>query len=242
MAIECKPTNVGIVEDDPLFLRRIRDCINAEKDMRVGFIEMSKATTLKRLNSARQMESVEVLIVDLGLPDGSGLDLIALARERWPHCSVLVSSCFSDEANVLKAIEAGATGYLLKDIQLERIPEQIRCILAGGSPMDPLVARLVLNRFNQNRLSQTPTPTPDKTKEQASDSHPLNEAGEITTLSAREREVFTFLVKGYTVDEIGTLIGLSNHTVLTYVRRTYTKLHVRSKAEAIFEARMQGWV
>jgi DNA-binding NarL/FixJ family response regulator len=158
----------------------------------------------------------DVLLVDLGLPDGSGIDLIKAVRSAWPQCDVMVSSVFGDEFHVLRSIEAGAVGYLLKDSEPERIVEQIRSLRAGGSPISPLIARQVLAKLR-------PVAGPVE-----------------TSLSARESEVLDYITKGFSYDDIVRLLKVSRPTVLTYVRRIYAKLQVNSKTEAVYEARKLG--
>jgi DNA-binding NarL/FixJ family response regulator len=166
---------------------------------------------------------IDVLLVDLGLPDGSGIDVIRAAHAKQPGCNIMVSTTFADETNVMHSLEAGATGYLLKDSTPEKMVFEIRSLYGGGSPISPLIARQILTRF---RPPASPAAQP---------------AGKVhAELSVREKEVLEFITKGFTADEIANLMSVSRHTVLTYVRRIYAKLEVNSKAEAIFEARKQG--
>lgn len=169
----------------------------------------------------------DVLLVDLGLPDGSGIDVIRAALRLWPSCDVMVSTTFGDEIHVMQSIEAGAAGYLLKDSAPENLVDEIRCLAHGGSPISPMIARQVLSRFRQRQPA-------------APVSGPTAPTAERAQLSARESEVLDLITKGFTVDEIAGLMSVSRHTVLTFVRRVYSKLKVTSKAEAIYEARNQG--
>ena len=170
-----------------------------------------------------QNAPADVLVVDLGLPDGSGIDVIHAAHRLWPDCGVMVSTVFGDEAHVIQSIEAGATGYLLKDSAPENMLGEIRSLNSGGSPISPMIARQLLLRFQQHFPAQ-----PAATEKDA------------VTLSAREKEVLDLVTKGFTANEIAELMQVSRHTVLTFVRRIYRKLKVTSKAEAIYEARNQG--
>jgi DNA-binding NarL/FixJ family response regulator len=172
---------------------------------------------------------MDVLLVDLGLPDGSGIELIRAAHFRQPQCGVMVCTVFGDEIHVMQSLEAGATGYLLKDSPAHSMVGEIRSLHLGGSPISPLIARQVLTRFREKKLPQ-PASAPPKTDA----TRPL--------LSARELEVLELITKGFTADEIAELLSVSRHTVHTFVRRIYSKLHVNSKAEAIFEARNQGLI
>jgi DNA-binding NarL/FixJ family response regulator len=160
-----------------------------------------------------------VLLVDLGLPDGSGLDVIRAARVQWPDCSILVSTIFGDEDHVLRSIEAGAMGYLLKDVSAAELAEEIRNLHAGGSPISPMVARKILARAAASLAPASEPPT---------------------TLSAREQEVLRYVSKGFNTEETARSMGISRTTVLTFVRRIYAKLQVNTRAEAIHAAYKQG--
>jgi DNA-binding NarL/FixJ family response regulator len=214
---------VGVVEDDPALMAHLSEVLQPQPDLRMVFMATTAAQALRALGG----EPVDVLLVDLGLPDGSGIDLIAQAARRWPHCEVMVSTQFGDEASVIAAFEAGASGYLLKQQSPTAIADDIRMLHAGGSPISPLIARHVLNRLRPAREGRA---------------QPLTRPGKAADLSSRELEALELLAKGFTAEEIARLMDVSRNTVLTYVRRTYRKLNVSSKAEAIFEARMEGLV
>src|SRR3954447_21519945 len=123
---------------------------------------VSQAEDLSLLGSAADYESgslwlaqrPDVVLMDLQLPDGNGIDLIREVSRRLPETDVMVITVFGDERHVLASIEAGATGYLLKDLPPSELAEQIRGLRAGGSPISPLVARKLLSRFAPD-LSRT---------------------------------------------------------------------------------------
>ena len=175
----------------------------------------------------------DVLLVDLDLSGGSGIELIRHAAQTRPQCEVMVISVFGDEQHVLTSIEAGATGYLLKDSLALDLPGQLRSLRAGGSPISPVIARRLLLRLAP-AASHLSTVPPDSTPA------PLDE--EVVALSEQESRVLHLAAKGFTFDEIANFMQVSPHTVMTYVKRVYRKLHVRSKVEAIYEARRLGWL
>ena len=173
----------------------------------------------------------DVLLVDLDLPGGSGIELIRHAAQTRPRCEVMVISVFGDEQHVLSSIEAGATGYLLKDSLALDLPSQLRSLRSGGSPISPLIARRLLTRLAPTAASPSPSTAPiDMSDEDA------------VALSEQESRVLQLAAKGFTFDEIAQFLQVSPHTVTTYVKRVYRKLHVRSKTEAIYEARRLGWL
>jgi len=179
----------------------------------------------------------DVLLVDLDLPGGSGIELIRHAAHTRAQCEVMVISVFGDEQHVLTSIEAGATGYLLKDSLALDLPSQLRSLRAGGSPISPVIARRLLMRLAPaaSHLSSSSSTV--------GSSSPMPFADEeVVALSEQESRVLHLAAKGFTFDEIANFMQVSPHTVMTYVKRVYRKLHVRSKVEAIYEARRLGWL
>jgi DNA-binding NarL/FixJ family response regulator len=227
---------VALVEDDPFFTAAFVDALNKAPDMRVHGVACNLAQGMALL----QGPPADVLLVDLGLPDGSGIDLIEAAQHRWPQCAVMVSTVFGDEAHVMRSLEMGAAGYLLKDSAPARLAEEIRTVRAGGSPISPLIARQLLVRFRRSGPSMAASMPPSTPAPMSTPAPPALPAGEQAHLSPREHQVLQYIGKGFSYEEIGTLMGVSRNTVLSFVRRIYAKLKVRSQIEAIHEARMQG--
>lgn len=222
---------VAVVEDDPGFLSLITEAVTSQPDMQLTAVASTLAEGLAWLAHA----DMDVLLVDLGLPDGSGIELIRQASALRPECEVLVSTAFGDELSVIRSFEAGASGYLLKQQDVARLAEDIRHLRAGGSPISPLIARQILSRLKPGLGGAGPAQVP------ATQAVAVPIAEDVS-LSEREQQVLGYVTKGFTAEEIAGLMGVSRHTVLTYVRRTYRKLKVNSKAEAIFEARLHGLI
>ncbi len=218
---------IGVVENDPDLLAFLSEVVQPHPDLHIAFTAPTSAQAMRALAG----EPVDVLLVDLGLPDGSGIDLIAQATRRWPRCEVMVSTRLGDESSVIAAFEAGASGYLRKQQSPSGIVDDIRMLHGGGSPISPLIARQVLNRLR-----------PPRAGESGARARVREGRGQPVDLSSREREALELLAKGFTAEEIARFMDVSRNTALTYVRRTYRKLNVSSKAEAIFEARMEGLV
>lgn len=215
---------VLIVDDDPAVLQPFAAAVAAADDMQV----VGQASTLAQGRRLLLNCRPDVLLIDLGLPDGDGTALIAEATLALPGCEAMVVTVFGDEAHVLAAIEAGATGYLLKDASPAEIVDQLRVLRAGGSPISAVIARQILRRSTASA--------------QALRVEPALQASAEITLSPREREVLQLCAKGYSYEEIAPLLGVSRHTVTTFVKRTYRKLQVHSRTEAVYEARKRGWV
>ena len=215
-----KVVSVLLVEDDPSFREGFSRAIGAAPDMILAGCVADFASGLAQL-----AQRPDVLLVDLQLPDGNGIDLIRAASERLPQCEIMVVSVFGDERHVLDSIAAGATGYLLKDTSAGEIVEQIRVLRAGGSPVSPVIARQLLNRLSGGEDGRGAPESPQS----ASSSEQI--------LSEQEVRVLTYAAKGYSCDEIASLMSVSRHTVQTYVKRSNRKLHVHGKVEALSEAR-----
>ena len=192
------------------------------------------ADALAWLNDASHR--VDVLLTDLGLPDGSGLDVIRHAVRMRPHCEPLVISMFGDDENVLASIEAGAVGYLHKDSTPADIAQTILDMKAGASPISPMIARRVLAKY---RALQAGAAAPVPAASAASGSHAAP-AVDRSLLSVREQEVLELFARGFSYAEIARLQQLSVHTVRTHVKNLYSKLAVHSKNEAVFEATQLG--
>lgn len=206
--------SVLLVEDDPV----TRDGLATAIAGHPRCVLLDSVGDIAAGRRALDALAPDVLLVDLGLPDGDGVELISAARHRRPHCDAMVITSFGDERNVMRAIRAGAAGYLLKDALAERVPEAVLQLADGGSPISPAIARHLL------RTLQPTVPESDA------------EAG----LTGREQEILAGIAKGYTAPELGRMLAVSHHTVATHVKRIYRKLEVHSRGEAIHEARIRG--
>jgi DNA-binding NarL/FixJ family response regulator len=213
-------TSVLIVEDDPEFLRRFSQAVLGDPELRLCGAVATGAAALALLG----VEAPDVMLVDLGLPDMSGVDVIRHAARHCPQCDVLVVTMFGDDGHLLPSIEAGATGYLLKDASDERIAASIHELRSGGSPISPSIARRVLTRFRV-------APSPPACASVASDPSPLSD---------RETEILRLVAKGLSFETVGELLSISPHTVVAHVKKIYRKLAVHSRGEAVYEAGQMG--
>lgn len=226
--------SVLIVEDQARFRDAFVHSLNAVSDIELLGIAPDLPQGMRMFD---QMHP-DVLLVDLDLPGGSGIDLIRHAAQTRPRCEVMVISVFGDEQHVLSSIEAGATGYLLKDSLALDLPSQLRSLRGGGSPISPLIARRLLTR-----LAPASAVVSGSSEAAAVAAAAVGMDDEdAVALSEQESRVLQMAAKGFTFDEIAQFLLVSPHTVTTYVKRVYRKLHVRSKTEAIYEARRLGWL
>jgi DNA-binding NarL/FixJ family response regulator len=208
---------VYIVEDDEVTRRSLCDRMSARGDIDVAIA----VGTCTEIRAALRHGRPDVLLVDLGLPDGNGVDVIAEAATRHAGLPIMVITVFGDERRVVRAIKAGATGYLLKDDPTHEIGAAIQLLLEGGSPISPAIARHLIRLFQ-------PAP-PDQTQAEA-------------RLTAREQEVLSLAAKGFSYAEIAQMLSLSANTIASYTKHIYDKLAVSSRSEAIYEASRLGLI
>jgi len=210
--------SIIIVEDEPEFRRRFVNIIENEPTMNLAGVAANRREAQLLIDSKR----FDVMLIDLGLPDGSGIDLIRQVSSRHPDVDIMVVTVFGDEQHVVSSIEAGATGYILKDSTPADVISCIRLLRAGGSPVSPVVARSVL-RAIRNRISIANRAAPEN-----------------NPLSTRETEILQLLAKGMSFNEIGEILGISPHTVTAHIKKIYRKLAVHSRGEAVYEATQMG--
>lgn len=213
---------VMVVEDDPAFLNRFCGIVAQSQELSL----LAAVGDLASARNAIARQAPDVLLTDLGLPDGSGVELIRETAARHPATDIMVISVFGDEEHVLASIEAGATGYMLKDSLPEEFVGLIAELRAGGSPISPVIARKLLKRFQPRKeaaLDPAPVPNPES-------------AG----LTPRESEVLALVAKGFSFGEIARLLQVSPHTITAHVKKIYQKLAVHSRGEAVYEAGKMG--
>ena len=209
------PAPVLVVEDEPLLQQRLHGVL-----LQLGYAPdaLVFATTLAEARACLAEQPVALALVDLQLPDGDGRELIAQLRADDPGLGILVVSAWSSEEAILGALRAGATGYVLKERDDVEVMLSIRSVLRGGAPIDPFIARRILE------LLPAPSAAPA-----------LAEA-----LSEREGEILRLVADGLSNREIAEQLFLSRYTVESHVKRVYRKLAVSSRIGAVREARSRG--
>jgi DNA-binding NarL/FixJ family response regulator len=216
--VSTSPHTIFLVEDHELtrdsLVRRI-----TQADPRLAVT--TAVGTCREIRAALEVSRPNVLLVDLGLPDGDGLDIIRETARRWPKVLVMVITVFGDEMRVVSAIKAGAAGYLLKDDPSVSIGAALQQLLAGGSPISPAMARHLIRHFRGDTAEPAELPANVR-------------------LSAREMEVLSLAAKGYSYGEIAGLLSLTPSTVSSYTKTIYEKLAVSSRSEAVYEATRIG--
>ncbi len=178
--------------------------------------EADSVSTAERLLDER---SFNLALIDINLPDGSGIDITRRISERHPQTYVVITTIFDDDYHVFEALKAGAHGYLLKEQPRNELVQKLQGILKGEPPLSPAIARKILRHFReQPAVSQE------------------------TGLTPREEEVLLLIAKGYSLQETARLLGRSRNTIAGHTRAIYRKLNISSRAEAALEATRLGLI
>lgn len=208
-----------VVEDDAPIRWRVCDALRQAPEFVV-----SEAATLAEARSLLADNPHRVLLTDIRLPDGTGIDLIREVRRRQPDTEIMVISILGDEESVLSAIMVGANGYLLKDAFPADIVETVRDLVRGHSPISASIARFIVKR-TQAAPQSAPLPN-------------LNAA----RLTPREIDILWGIAKGFSYADIADHLGISRQTVPGHIKNIYRKLEVNTRGEAVFEALQQGLI
>lgn len=211
--------SVLLVEDDAPTRWRLHEALSDDPAFAVV-----TAATLAEARAALGESGPHVLLTDLQLPDGHGIDLIRETRQRFPRTEIMVISILGDEESVISAIMVGATGYLLKDAFPTDIAATVHDLVAGHSPISASIARFIVRR-TQVQPGRSPLPA-------------LNTA----KLTPREIDILWGIAKGFSYADIATHLGLSRQTVPGHIKSIYRKLEVNTRGEAVFEALQQGLI
>ncbi|MBV9457088.1 MAG: response regulator transcription factor [Bradyrhizobium sp.] len=207
-----------LLEDDPPTLWRLQDAL-----VKAGF-DVAATATLGEARASLTSRVPRVLLTDLQLPDGHGVDLIREVRLRHPDTEIMVISALGDEETVISAITVGATGYILKDAFPSDIAATVRDLVAGHSPISASIARFIVRR-TQTSVEPPRGPEIDTAK-----------------LTPREIDILWGIAKGFSYAEIATNLGMSRQTVPGHIKSIYRKLEVHTRGEAVFEAVQQGLI
>ncbi len=207
--------SIWLIEDHAPLRESLRELFEASGE----FSARTFASCEDALRGIDRGESPDVMILDIGLPGMSGLEGLKHFKERLPELSILIFTVFDDRKRIFEAICAGASGYLLKLESPDRIVAAVAEIQRGGWPMTPEIAGSVLDRFSR-----------------------LGPAKSDIDLSDREREVLGLIVEGLARKQIADELKISVHTVDSYVRRIYEKLHVNTLGGAVAKALREGLV
>ena len=203
-----------LVEDSPEYRETISLAVKREADIAISGMFGTAEEAINHLEKIKKPPLPTLILLDLNLPGLSGIKAIPLLAQTAPDTPVIALTQSDREADVLAAISAGASGYLLKDSTRQQIFEGIRIVVNGGSIIDPQVASYLFNAVKD----------------------PSKEIGLKTSLAARELEILKLIAEGKVQKEISEHLKISSNTVATYLRRIYEKLNVNNAPEAVAKA------
>jgi len=220
------PVPVIIVEDEPLIQKRLTDILI---NLGYSIADLRFAQSLAQAKEQLSIHSASFALVDLGLPDGNGIEFIEILKNYDPTIMILVISAWSTEDAILNALSAGATGYVLKERDDLEVSLSIKSVLRGGAPIDPFIAQKILKQLHFNEKNNSnKTELCQKVTDQDS------------VLSKRELGILELVSQGLSNKEIADQLNLSRYTVESHIKHIYRKLAVCNRAKAIDTARNLG--
>ncbi|MBC7379195.1 MAG: response regulator transcription factor [Burkholderiaceae bacterium] len=219
-------TTIYLIEDDTT----VRDFVVSTLLARPDWKLVGYSGSLAHAQAHAADAAANVYLVDLGLPDGRGEDILKSLSKSNPGCELLVFTVFGDETRLIGAIEAGATGYVLKGCTPEELVSAIEQIQEGGAPISSLLARLLLKRLRSVQDSMPPV----MANALAADSGVI--------LSERETDVLKLVAQGYVNKEIARKLDISGHTVGSHIKNLYRKLAVHTRVQVVRIAQERGLV
>ena len=229
LEIDKPAVRILLVEDDA----PVRDRLVRIIDGWPGGRLIAACATLGEATRLIADKAIDLLITDLNLPDGHGVQAIRLLRERQPEAEAMVISVLADDRTVIEAIEAGATGYLLKDSDPIDIVAAIGDLLAGRSPISSKIARTIVRllggRDGTGSTSGPTSPAPDADSD-------------VQLLTPREMDILWGIAKGFTYSELADRLQISKQTVPVHIRNIYRKLQANNRSEAVYEASRRGLI
>jgi DNA-binding NarL/FixJ family response regulator len=227
MSTESAAISVLIVEDDAVHGVYLTDAVLRIAGAKVS-AWLKRAAELRRRLADATRDAPDLVLLDLGLPDGSGVTLVREIRERWPETRILVVSVLTDERSVVDAIRSGASGYVLKDGDGAAVTASIRNVLDGQNPISPGVARYLISF-----VTSSSGPTID------TDAAPESQRGG-ASLTPREVDILHKIAEGMSYLETAEALGVTRSTVESHIRNLYRKLEAHSKTQALVRAREHG--
>ena len=199
-------TRIAIVEDNRVIRESLMEFVKTDKECEC----VCACTTAEQALKEIPKRQVDIVLMDIQLPDISGIECTARLKQLLPAVQIIMVTVYEDTERIFKALRAGACGYLLKRCTPEELVSAIREVRQGGAPMSREIARKVILSFQE----------------------PVTAAAEVEGLSPREREILELLAEGFPNKQIAARVGLTDGTVRWHLRHVYNKLHVRSRTEA----------
>ncbi|MBM4784260.1 MAG: response regulator transcription factor [Archangiaceae bacterium] len=225
---------VYVVEDQSKILKNQLKLLEASSDLEIIGTALSGETALDDIRRLKP----DVVLLDLGLPRMSGIDVTRVVKAEVPKVEILIFTIFDEEDKVLEAVQAGASGYLLKGTPADKMVEAIKEVSQGGTVIQPSLARRLLKHFRVPEVpGAEPAPAPASAAPTAA---PMPAEPEGKKLSARETEILQLIAKGVSNNEAATMLSLSKATIRTHLEHIYRKLEVTNRVEAVTEGLRKG--
>ena len=221
------PIRVYVVEDQTKILKNQLKLLEASSEVTIVGTALSGETACEEVPRIKP----DVLLLDLGLPRMSGIDVTRVVKSTTPGVEILIFTIFDEEDKVLEAVKAGASGYLLKGTPADRIVEAIKEVKAGGTVIQPNLARRLLRHFRVGEPGES-APLPAG----------MPGEPELRPLSDREKEILQLIAKGVSNSEAAKLLNLSKATIRTHLEHIYRKLEVTNRVEAVTEGIRKGLI
>jgi DNA-binding NarL/FixJ family response regulator len=224
---------VYVVEDQSKILKNQLKLLEAIAELEIVGTALSGETAI---DDIRRL-TPDVVLLDLGLPRMSGIDVTRVVKAELPRTEVLIFTIFDEEDKVLEAVQAGASGYLLKGTPADKMVEAIKEVSQGGTVIQPSLARRLLRHFRVPETGASATPSTPAAVGHAAPAEP-----EGKKLSARETEILQLIAKGVSNSEAASMLTLSKATVRTHLEHIYRKLEVTNRVEAVTEGLRKGLI
>ena len=213
-----RKTRIILIEDHPEYRKVLEFALEEEADMELVSKFGAAEVALRHLQDMSTRKEADIILLDLNLPGMSGLKAIPYLKTSLPAAEIIILTQSDKEADVLRAIQSGAAGYLLKSSSMQEIAQGIRTVISGGATLDANIARFIMQAVQ----AQTPNVTSEK------------------VLSEREMEILTLLAEGLVKKEIADQLCISSHTVVSHIRHIYEKLNVQNAPSAVNKAYRLG--
>ncbi len=208
---------VVLIEDDPEVIELVSAQVGEASDMELVLV----ATNVRDGLAAIKQGDFDVLLCDLCLPDGNGIDLIYQCTQLRPNVDTIVMTIFAEQSKIIRSLRAGARSYILKDEKIHECTSVIRETIAGGSTISPAIARHLVKLF------------------QPQDADSVAGNGQLTR---KELDILNFLARGFSVPELAGILKISKNTIATHIKSIYKKLAVNSRTQALYEASSRGYI
>ena len=229
------PIRVFVVEDQTKILKNQLRLLESNQAIEIVGTALSGEAALEEVAKV----TPDVMLLDLGLPRMSGIDVTRQVKAQWPQVEILIFTIFDEEDKVLEAVKAGASGYLLKGTPADKIIEAIKEVRAGGTVIQPNLARRLLRHF---RVEPDASPAPTEPVAPAAPATSGASEPPHKPLSDRESEILQLIAKGVSNSEAAKLLDLSKATIRTHLEHIYRKLEVTNRVEAVTEGIRKGLI